>query len=177
MRPQRDCCHRGLRRWPSCHRMKGTRSNPVQLCPLHPSRTACRPAGSSLLRFSSKPTRRRRHHCRLPLRRWPCCRRLRGTRKSLGWRSPSRPGRAVWVPRSSLLRFSSRSTRHQRQRCRFALRRSPCCRQQIATRKCLVVERPPRRSSQSVWVPASRLHRSLSRSTLRRRHCCRLTLR
>ena len=80
-----------LRRWPCCRRRRGTRSGLELRPPRRPSRPAWVPAGSRRLRSASRPTRPQRNRCRRTLRRWPCCRRRRGTRKCLVERSPRRP--------------------------------------------------------------------------------------
>ncbi len=123
-------------------------------CPRRPSRPAWFPAGSRLLRSASRPTRPQRHCCRRTLRRWPCCRRRRGTRNSLGRASPhgARADQLGSLLGPDSCRSSSRPTRPQRHRCRRTLRRWPCCRRRRGTRTCLD-ERSPRRPSRPAWLP------------------------
>ena len=80
-----------LRRWRCCRRRRGTRNSLARRSPRRRCRPAWLPAGSRRLRSASRPTRPQRHSSSLALRRWPCCRRRRGTRSSLVGAFPTAP--------------------------------------------------------------------------------------
>ena len=118
-RPQRHCCRSTRRRWPCCRRRRGTTECLDRASPTAPVPTSLVPCW-----VQTPPLLVQTHAAPAPLlsqalRRWPCCRRRRGTRKCLVSGSPRRPCRPAWFPAGSRrLRSSSRPTRPQRHRCR-----------------------------------------------------------
>jgi hypothetical protein len=177
-RPQPDRCHSALRQWLCCRRRREPRIRLDSRPPRHPSRPAWNPAGSRLLRFSSRPTLPLPDHCPAAVRQWLCCRRRREPRIRLDSRPPRHPSRPAWNPAGSrLLRFSSRPTLPLPDHCPAAVRQWLCCRRRRELRIRLD-SRPPRHPSRPAWNPAgSRLLRFSSRPTLPLPRRCQTALR